>query len=70
MYLDLCFQLRIARSGLHDVFFKVPVKERMSYIAHSRAVARAKETKGRVTRVSVWLSYLLIKHWKLEVYTV
>ncbi|KAJ7378290.1 Myosin [Desmophyllum pertusum] len=45
--------LRVARGGLHDVFFKVPVQERMSYIAHSRAIARAKEAKQRVARSSV-----------------
>ncbi|KAL9956493.1 hypothetical protein ACROYT_G037975 [Oculina patagonica] len=50
--------LRVAQSGLHDVFFKVPVKERMSYIAHSRALARAKETKRRVTRSSAAQSKL------------
>jgi len=50
--------LKVARSGLHDVFFKVPVKERMSYIANSRAIARAKEAKRRVTRSSVGQSKL------------
>lgn len=42
--------LRIARGSLHDVFFKISVKERMSYIAHSRELARTKEAKRRNTR--------------------
>ncbi|XP_022808864.1 uncharacterized protein LOC111345839 [Stylophora pistillata] len=45
--------LRIARGSLHDVFFKISVKERMSYIAHSRELARAKEAKCRNTRSSI-----------------
>lgn len=45
-------QLRIARGSLHDVFFKISIRERMSYIAHSRDLARAKEAKRRNTRVS------------------
>lgn len=42
--------LRIARGSLHDVFFKISVKERMSYIAHSRELARTKEAKRRNSR--------------------
>lgn len=50
-FFQLSCQLNVARGSLHDVFFTIPVKVRMSYIAHSRGVARAKQAK-RVTRVS------------------
>lgn len=50
--------LRIARGSLHDVFFKISVKERMSYIGHSRDLARAKEAKCRNTRCLIGQSKL------------
>ncbi|EDO28451.1 predicted protein, partial [Nematostella vectensis] len=33
-------QLDAARGKLHDVFFKIPVTDRMAYIAHARSLAK------------------------------
>lgn len=49
--------LKGARESLHDFFFTIPIKERMSYIAHSRNLANAKHEK-RVTRSSLGHSKL------------
>ncbi|XP_068671899.1 uncharacterized protein [Montipora foliosa] len=49
--------LKVARASLHDIFFKIPTKEKMSYITHSRSLARAKQAK-RVTKSSAGHSRL------------
>lgn len=49
--------LKVARASLHDIFFKIPTKEKLSYITHSRSLARAKQAK-RITKSSAAQSRL------------
>ena len=44
-------QLEVARLSLHEVFFELPVRERMAFIAHSRLVRAERRARDGEVRV-------------------